>query len=557
MLQKLPPLLVKRRGITLLVVAAALTGIEALVLQGISFESALPLAPQVSAPAPFAVFHDLRWVWTFAYSPWSTVWMLVVLFAFRTTAGALLTVLAWPGGLTPPRFPVLLRRSAAFTALAVVAMSAWASVSFLGGVTGLSELVLGAIIGSGLTALILPPGIITGQWWRKILPLRSMGWMLVSWLELTVAALAITFSPPWVTVLVAVGGGLVNGWLWQRIVATVVRAGEPRWTIPAVPVAALLVTAGLLVIGGFAFSATIAGKKGSSSAQGGRTAASGPPVIFVGGFDSHYDGGPVHVLPDGFDAVNYSYRGLGDNGRPLPYTYQDTHQSLAVSARRLADQVQALHQRTGQPVSLVSQSEGTMVAVTYLQTAAYPPVNAMVELSPLIRPGRVFYPLAGHDGFGYIAGWESRGIMSLFRMEASSNDLRADMPFLRSLVDRAPAYRDHTLCLFPGVRTYLLLPLEGALTVYRGPISRIGWTAFPGFHASLLDGPETQQIVANVLTGKQESHQGWKVAFELIHGAAGAWQSPALPLHARSSWNAAPNSDPAFGNWHCPSTGSS
>lgn len=547
-----------RRTWLLLAFSAALAVLEAALLQAVGFTSAIPLAPQVSASAPLAVFHDLRWVWTFARSPWSTVWMLAALIAFRTVVNATMTWLAWPVTAARPAYPTLLRRSLSFTGLAVVVMSPWVTVDFVGGATGLSSLVLGAIIGSGLTALVLPPGIITGEWWRKILPLRSMGWILLNWLSVTLAALAITYSPDWVTVLAALGGGLLNGLIWQRIVHTVVHAGRPRWTIPAMPLVAVLVSGALLVLGGFVFSGVI-GESDSAAPAHGRAAPSGsvgtgngPPVIYVGGFDSRYSGGPVHLLPRGFDTVAFSYKGLGKQGQPLPYGPLDTHQSLATSARLLAQQVQMLHRRTGRPVSLVAESEGTMVAVTYVDTLPHPALQAMVELSTLVRPGRVYYPLAGDDGYGYVAGWEARAIMSLFRAESPKVDLTADMPFLRSMVDHAPLYRDHTLCPPPGVRAYVLEPLEGALEAYRGPLIRIPWTTFPGYHASLLSGPHTQQIVAEVLHGKPHRRRGWETAFHLIQGAAGAWQVPALPLHARAAWHAAPDSDPAFGNWACP-----
>lgn len=52
---------------------------EAIVLQALGFVSALPLAPQLSAPAPFGVFHDVRWVWTYAWSWPSVAWQLVAL----------------------------------------------------------------------------------------------------------------------------------------------------------------------------------------------------------------------------------------------------------------------------------------------------------------------------------------------------------------------------------------------------------------------------------------------------------------------------------------------
>lgn len=536
--------------------ACLLAAVEAAVLQGLSFDSALPLAPQVSAPAPFAVFHDLRWVWTFAWSPWSATWMLAALLAFRTLIFAAFIRLAWPAGRPAPSWPTLFRRSALFTGLAIVVMSPWATLTFVGAATGLSALILAGIIGSTLAAVLLPPGIISGEWWRRLLPLRSVGWILLGWVWINVAALAITYSPPWVTVLVAAAAGLGGGWIWQHIVHTVVEAGRPRWTVPGTPVIALAASAGLVVVTGYAYAAIGVGKPTPGAATAESTA--GPPVVYVAGFDSRYAGNGVRFLPGRFDEVAFSYRGLDADGHPRPYGPTDTHLALAAAARLLAVQVQALHQRTGRAVALVGQSEGSVVIRTYLATLPHPSVDVAVELSPLLRPGRVYYPPAGHDGYGFLAGLETRGIMALFRAESSKVHVTPDTPFLRSLVDDAPLYRNSTLCPPAHVRARLLVPLEGAITVYRGPVARTPFTSFPGIHASLLGDQPTQRIVAGLLNGRVPHHRGWATAFTLIRGAGGAWQSPALPLEARPAWHAGRGADPAFGNSSCslpPATG--
>jgi hypothetical protein len=108
---------------------------EAIVLQAFGFSSALPLAPQVSAPAPFGVFHDLRWVWTYAWSWPSAVWQLAALWVFRSSYDAALIGAAWPQDRERPSFPVLWRRSGAYTAIAIVVMSPWATYSFAAGAT--------------------------------------------------------------------------------------------------------------------------------------------------------------------------------------------------------------------------------------------------------------------------------------------------------------------------------------------------------------------------------------------------------------------------------------
>ncbi len=528
---------------------------EAAALQGVHFVSAVPLAPQVSSPAAFGPFHDLRWVWTFATGPWSMTWMLLSLLAFRSVVNATVVFFAWPEQARRPAYLVLLRRGAVYTLLALVALSPWASSTFAGAAVGFAWFILAAIIMTVIVTLLLPPGIITGAWWRRAIPWRSAGYVALSWLEIMLAALAITYSPGWVALAAAFGGGVFNAWVWRRIVVTVVRARPPRWTIPAMPVVAVLVSGGLLAGAGYAAGSRLASGLGGLPAAGASSPGATPqrqlthPVIFVGGFNSSYAGGTDGAFGPQVQTIRFSYAGVSAAGAPLPYSALQTHQSLKTSAARLAEQITDLHSRSGRDVSVVAESEGSMVARAYFTTHPHPPVDYFIQTSPLLRPSRVFFPSSGQTGYGYAGGLEVRAILSLFRLETPQVHEHADLPFVRSLVDNAPTYRDQTLCPVPGVRGYLFLPLEGALTVYRGPFSRIQWTTVPAYHAELLTNATIRRDVTQILTGHPTpGHHGWRMAFQLIRGVAGAWQSPALPL--RIGWGAT-DGDPAFGHSTC------
>jgi hypothetical protein len=120
------------------------------------------------------------------------------------------------------------------------------------------------------------------------------------------------------------------------------------------------------------------------------------------------------------------------------------------------------------------------------------------------------------------------------------------------MVDSAPRLRDQTLCPIPGVRTFMFIPLQAAMMAERGQLSRIRWATLPGWHATLLKRGVVQHDIRHLLnTGELPSRPGWTFAFQLIRGAAAAWQSPALPL-AAPPWHAAPGTDPAFGGYRCP-----
>jgi hypothetical protein len=299
-------------------------------------------------------------------------------------------------------------------------------------------------------------------------------------------------------------------------------------------------------------SGGVGGSSGNRSQASGVSLPADQPIIYVPGYDSSYDGRPHRLL--GATIWHFSYAGMTAHRRPAAYGPRATHQALAASARRLAAQVTALHAVSRRPVEILADSEGSLVVRTYLQRRHDPPVRMFVELSPLLRPGRVFVPAAGDAGPGVVAGAEVRGLLRLVGV-VGNLDASADGPFVRSVVDDAAALRGSTMCPAPGVRVVAFVPFEGALTVYGRPISRIPWTAVPGYHATLLGNATVQHDVAVLIrTGRLPTHAKSTVAFPLISAAAAAWQVPALPLDQRPSWHGPGGHDPAFAGWSCPSS---
>jgi hypothetical protein len=534
---------------------------EAIVLQAFGFSSALPLAPQVSAPAPFGVFHDLRWVWTYAWSWPSAVWQLAALWVFRSSYDAALIGAAWPQDRERPSFPVLWRRSGAYTAIAIVVMSPWATYSFAAGATSYGPFLVAAIFASLLTALVMPPGVITGQWWRRIMPWRTMPHIALAWLVLMLASLATMFSPAWFTVVVAAAGGLINAWLWRRIVATVTAAELLPFPFPITPVAVALVVGGFVAGGGYWYGRTFAAQASKQDRSTQRMAQKAPQtsvvpvseaVIFVDGFDTAYDGKTYNLLGPDVRTRFFSYAGLGADGKPLPYQPGDTYGSLEHSADLLAQQVDKLSQLSGGPVAIVADSEGTVVARTYLARAAQPPVDHYIEASPLLRPAWVYYPPAGESGFGLLGGWEAREIFRLVQIESPHFTADVDIPFLRSTVDDAPLLRNQVLCTVPHVPTFLFVPLQAALMMPRGVMTRMRWATLPGWHGTLLEHGVVQHDIQRLLGNGGLAHRpGWKFWFQLVRGAAAAWHPPALPL-SFPPWHGSLAIDPAFGHYGCP-----
>ncbi|HYZ38803.1 MAG TPA: hypothetical protein VE673_19160 [Pseudonocardiaceae bacterium] len=534
----------------LFLVCGGLAVAEAIGLQLVGFRSALPLAPQASAPATFGVYHDLRWVFTYSWSWLSVVWQLAALVVFRTAVTVTLIRLSWPVGQAMPPWPRLMRRNLAATVLSVVTLSPWAAIAFAAQAVAFSWFMIFSIVAAGVTVLVLPLAV-TGRWWRRLVLWRSAGWAAVAWLAISVEALAVSVSPSWIAVATAFAGGLLNAVVWLGLVATLVHAGEPAHARPLAPIAIVAVLAVFLVGLGYAMPAEATPPYRHhlhpSAAPGAR------PVLYVAGFDSSYDGEPFSLFDtDRLQSWHYSYRGLGLAG-PLAYDKVWTHQAVPLSADKLAAQVDWLAARTGGPVTVIAESEGTLVARGYFATHPSPPVDYYIMVSPLPRPARVYYPPAGHGGYGLAAGWETRALLRILHLQNPHFTAGADMPFTRSVVNNAALFRPNMLCPVPShVRTVAFIPFAGATVVYHGPVSHVPWTALPGYHASLLHRSiVTHDIERLITTGQLTIHHQSTLAFRAIYGASAAWQAPALPLSLRPSWHTPPHSDPAFAHWTC------
>jgi len=92
--------------------------------------------------------------------------------------------------------------------------------------------------------------------------------------------------------------------------------------------------------------------------------------------------------------------------RAGPTTPVRTARDPPVGARlalELRTQVDAFHAATGQPVSIVAESEGSVVALAYLAPAPDAPVRNLVVLSPLLAPDASFTRRSA-PGWGVAAG---------------------------------------------------------------------------------------------------------------------------------------------------------
>jgi hypothetical protein len=190
----------------------------------------------------------------------------------------------------------------------------------------------------------------------------------------------------------------------------------------------------------------------------------------------------------------------------------------------------------------VAESEGALLAKTYLAATPDAPVRNLVILSPLVEPGRVYYPASGDEGWGAFGGLEIAGL-SWALGDVSPVVVQPDTPFLRSIVDDAPALSGLVSCSLPGVRQLAVLPLDTGVSTTDTDLS-IPYTVVPAFHGGLLDNTATAQVVARVVAGERvQSDADWDFAEDVITAGASAWQVPALDPAVNNAWKHAPSAD--------------
>ena len=205
--------------------------IEALILGMIGAAGAQALAPQASAPAPFGVFHDLRWLLVFHPSWHAFALELAALIAVRSTITALLLRAAWPIGKDPPvrcgsppapwRSPwsppwcSSLRRAAPRHGHRVAV------------VVVLHRRAVGARRGSPPPPRCRGADVVAGA------PAGPHGrGVLLSFLVLTMASAVVVLMPKPLRLPAVGAAGLFNAWAWHSIVHTLSCARRPGGSCP-------------------------------------------------------------------------------------------------------------------------------------------------------------------------------------------------------------------------------------------------------------------------------------------------------------------------------------
>ena len=530
----------------LIVVCAAAAVVETTLVGAFAPTSSLALATQASAPPPFGVFHDLRWIVVYHESWIGLAGELLAFLAIRSLLTAVCLRAAWPHDVAPEPWSVTVRRSVLFTVIAAVLLAPWAALMFALAVVSLSWLFFVAIPVVLMLALLVHGGAVTNSWWRCTLSVRSLGWVLVAFVALTAFGSLMTTCPAWARVPVAVLAGSANAWIWLHVVDAVL---HPRRLPHAFPVAPVGV-AGVLVLvvggttAGFALSKTPALHFVSPAEAATQwtppVSRAGTPLVVVTGFDTEWDGRADQYVRVDLPQWRFSYRGASA-GAPLPYTAVDTHRALPELVRELRRQVSMYHRATGKRLTVVAESEGALLAKAYLAATPHAPVDNLVVLSPLVEPGRVYYPARGDEGWGAGGALAMEGFAWALD-GVSPVDVTPDTPFLRSIVDDAPAMRRLMACSLRSVRQLAVLPLDTGVSAPAPEGIGIPYTVVPAFHGGMLDDERTASVVARVVSGEHvATDTGWSVAEDVIQAGASAWQVPQLTVGINAAWSHEPD----------------
>jgi hypothetical protein len=277
-----------------------------------------------------------------------------------------------------------------------------------------------------------------------------------------------------------------------------------------------------------------------ASPAGTVAAAAGSAVLVVGGWGSsccHDADGLRSALP-GVTVRQFSYIGLGANGKPLPSGASADDLPLPVLGDRIAAQVSALHAATGRPVSVVAESEGTLGVYAMLARHPHLPVAAVTLLSPIVSPGQLSYP-AGPNG----ASVSEDALDELNRLvgRMSPYGPSGAEHLLASVSEFGARYFDDVLAGAgdPSIRWLAVIPLADAVTLPDCglPASVIVVSAF---HGGLLGDAAVFPMVQAFVSGREVTSAGdsrLRAEAELITGAAAAWRMPdtsaACPVTAR------------------------
>jgi hypothetical protein len=554
----------RHRGLIALAVGGAAA--EACLLSFVA-PAARPLAPQVTAFPPLGIFHDLRWLFGYNRSWYAFALTCAALILGRSALSAAMIRLAWPRELRTPRWGPTFGRCVGYTVTASVLLSPVVTLLFGVSLLPFSWPYLAALPAMLLILIPLSHGGLLGSWWRTLPPLRAVGWLLASFIVLSVAAVLIARLPAPAAVAVAGLAGVANARAWYGLAAAVTRQEAPRalprgpawlhawegvlgrpwargWPAPVSPLAAATALAIIIVATRLLFAlgtdhapgpSLAATTRASALASGSSGAASGPldkvssAVLVIGGFGSSCcsPSAAMRRIGPPSRVQQFSYRGLSAAGGPLPYGHDDTDLPLPVLGDRIATQVWELHAKTHRPVSIVAESEGTLGVYALLARHPNVPVDSVVLLSPIVDPGQAGHAPSANPSANPVTG-DALGALVKVAGALSPFGESGAQQLIRSVGSDGAAFAAEAVQHGQRVRWLAVVPLADAVTL---PVCDLPANVIvvPAMHGGLFDNPGVDLLADRFLSDHPVAGtQDMRDAAEVIAAAAAAWRMPEL-----------------------------
>jgi hypothetical protein len=514
--------------------------------------AARPVAPQVTAIPVLAAYHDLRWLFTDSGSWYGFAGIMLAVLLIRAAVDTALLRLAWPRELRPPALGHVFWSCMALTAVAWLLLSPAVTLAFGVAILPFSWPFLAALpIMLGIAAALSHGGVIVA-WWRRLPPLRSVLWLLGSFLVLSAGAAVIARLGTAAALGVAAVTGLVNARAWYGLAGIAARV-HPRtpasvpakvlFGLPFAPIAALMTLALVVGVARLMFTGTIQLPISTASPAAASTLSAGPAhagttatatsvtakaaaVLVVSGFGSSCcdAANSLRATMPGSDVRQFSYVGLDSRDFPVRHGPSADDLPLPVLGDRLAAQLEVLHNQTHRPVDVVAESEGTLGVYAMLSRHPGLPIGSVVLLSPIVDPGRVSYPSGADDTS---VSEEALNALNHLAGEISPYGPSGAQHLLSSVSEFGARYFD-TVAGQTGksLRWLAVVPLADALTL---PVCTLppDVIVVPAFHGGLLGDGSVLPMVSAFLEGRQVSGTpDMRAAAEFITGAAAAWGMP-------------------------------
>jgi hypothetical protein len=199
----------------------------------------------------------------------------------------------------------------------------------------------------------------------------------------------------------------------------------------------------------------------------------------------------------------------------------------------MARQVDELHRAYREPVTLLAESEGALVARTYLLKFYRPASHDVDRLITLDMPSGVagvYFPPRGQQGWGVGTGWGLRWLSNLLGAIAPLH-LSADSPLMREVLDcRSTLSQQAASPPPPGVVEVQVEALADWVDPPPAAPPGVPTYVIASTHGGLVKSPQVQKLIRGIIDGDAGSHSGVsdKLA-EAVGATARPWLLPTLP----------------------------